>query len=228
MKWNDWTEKKLSDIFLHLKKRRVDLFIEKLDLGPNDQILDLGSEDGSYLSKFYPYPQNITIADINEEPMRKGVEKFGLKGYRVITPEGPLPINDGEFDAVWCNSVIEHVTIDRSKLQNVSNSEFDDAANAHQLFFAREISRIATKYLVQTPNIHFPIESHSWLPFISYIPHRLRYWIGQNTKKLWIKQWTADFHLYNRNRLKEHFPDSTDLIVERFAGIAKSFIIIKN
>ncbi len=227
MKWNEWTERRLSNVFQRLKRRRVDLFVEKLGLGPDDQVLDLGSEDGSYLATYYPYPHNITIADINEEPMKRGVEKSGLRGYRVIPVEGRLPIEDNEFDAVWCNSVIEHVTIPRDSLGEVTSAEFNTRANQHQKEFAEEIARIAPRYMVQTPNIHFPVESHSWLPFIAYLPHSVRYWIGQNTKKVWVKQWTADFLLYNAKRLRSHYPDASEFVTERAVGLPKSYIALR-
>jgi ubiquinone/menaquinone biosynthesis C-methylase UbiE len=227
MSWNKWTEQRLSNITSKIKEQRVKLFIEKLGLGPDDQILDLGSEDGSYLSKFYPYPHNITIADIFEEPMKAGVKAHGLKGYRVIPVEGKLPMDDGEFDAIWCNSVIEHVTIPRDELGRVSNPEFIQRANQHQLEFAQEIARIGKKYLVQTPNINFPVESHSWLPLIPYLPQNMRYWVGQNTKSIWVKQWTADFYLYSESRFKNHYPDASEIVKEKAFGLTKSYIALR-
>lgn len=225
--WSRHTEARLSRVFERLKARRVELFVEKLGIGPYDSVLDLGSEDGSYLSRYFPYPGNIVIADINEEPMRRGVEKNGLKGYRVIPVDGPLPFADREFTAVWCNSVMEHVTIPRAELGNVSHSEFKERADAHQRSFAREIARIADSYFVQTPYVHFPIESHSILPLIPYFRHPTRFRLSRATKKIWVKQWTADFYLYDWRRFRSHFPDATEIMAEKSLGLTKSLMAIR-
>ena len=225
--WQQRSEVRLGSFFERLKGARVQMFVDKLGLGPDDIVLDLGSEDGSYLSKYYPYPHNIVIADIFEEPMKRGVEKNGLKGYRVIPAEGPLPFEDREFRAVWCNSVIEHVTVPRDILGEISNKDFYLQAEAHQKEFAKEISRISQAYFVQTPNKHFPIESHSIMPLVAYFSHRSRYRLSQATKRFWVKQWTSDFYLYDRRRFKAHYPDATEYADEKAFGLPKSLIAIR-
>jgi len=228
-KWNALTERWLSKLTNRIKRKRVDLFVRSLGLGPGDAVLDLGSEDGSYLSAYYPYPENITIADIAEEPMKRGVERFGLKGYILIPTDGPLPIETGQFDAVWCNSVIEHVTLGRAELPTVSHEAFRSRADEHQRAFAREIARVARQYFVQTPCLHFPIESHSWLPFVQYLRHERQWRLSNGVmKSLWVKQWRADFYLYAASRFRDHFPDATGFHVERFCGLPKSQIAIRS
>lgn len=69
-----------------------------------------------------------------------------------------LPFKDGHFPVVTCFSLIEHI---QQKLRT-------------QLY--REIYRVLRKkgYLViQLPNRFFPIEQHTYLPFIGYLPSRL-------------------------------------------------------
>jgi len=224
--WNKFTEKHLSNIFRRLKERRVILFVKKLNLGSEDTILDLGSEDGAYLAQFYPYPSRITLADINESAMKKGVKKFGLGGYQLITEEGTLPFQDKQFSAVWCNSVIEHVTVKKDQL-NIKNSEFIEESHRHQNNFANEIKRVAQKYFVQTPYVHYPIESHSWMPFIPYLTQRQRCFIARVFKAFWIKQWSADFYLYNRSRFESAFIDADEFFLEKTLGVTKSMIAIR-
>lgn len=50
---------------------------------------------------------------------------------------------DNEFDAVFSNSVIEHVGDYEAQRQ-----------------MANEIMRVGKRYFVQTPNFYFPIEPH--------------------------------------------------------------------
>ncbi len=225
--WQKNSEARLSQFFERLKSKRVQLFVDKLGLGPDDVVLDLGSEDGSYLAKYYPHPENIIIADIHEAPMQKGVERHGLRGYRVIPTSGPLPFEDGEFRAVWCNSVIEHVTVPRDTLGDISSKDFLRDADAHQREFAGEIMRISQSYFVQTPNKHFPVESHSIMPLVAYLPHAARYKLSQAVKSFWVKQWTSDFYLYNKRRFRDHFPDATEYCEERAFGLSKSLIAIR-
>lgn len=225
--WNKSTERWVTSLFNDLRKKRVELFIEKLGIQPHHRILDLGSEDGSYLGSYYPHPEMITIADIKKEPMVRGVEKYGLGGYKEIDPDGPLPFEDGEFDAVWCNSVIEHVTVDKGDLENYDDQRFRAESEAHQQEFAREIARVGKAYFVQTPYLHFPIESHSVLPLIHYFGHPTRVWLSRVLKKVWIKQWSADFLLYNFDRFRKDFPDAEEIYKERAFGFLKSVIAIR-
>jgi SAM-dependent methyltransferase len=71
-----------------------------------------------------------------------------------------LPFADGEFDLVYCSSVIEHVPPPRREA------------------FAAEIRRVGRGWLVQTPAFSFPIEPHALLPFAHWlpVPLRRRYW----------------------------------------------------
>lgn len=227
-RWNDFTEKVLSEITGRLKRRRVQLFVNVLGLGPDDIVLDLGSEDGSYLAKYFPYPGNIVLADIDKAPMKAGVARYGLRGYVEVPAEGPLPLSDRSFDAVWCNSVIEHVTIDRGELMTVTTHDFRRRADEHQRAFAREIARIGRRYFVQTPHVHFPIEAHAWLPAIHYLPMGYQARIAKGLKGLWIKQWTPNFHLYDIRRFREHFSDASLICRERAFGLTKSFIAIRS
>ena len=227
MYWNTITENYLSKVTKNIKRKRVELFISKLSLGPNDLILDLGSEDGSYLGKYYPYPQNIILADIVEEPMRIGVDRYNLGGYAVIPENGELPFSDSEFDAVWCNSVIEHVIGEKNSYNSISDLECKMNARKYQKKFAIEIERVGAKYFVQTPYIHFPIEAHSWLPVIQYLPHNIAGKISTLLKRIWVKQWSNNFYLYDFSRAYEDFPNANEFYFEKLAFLKKSIIVMR-
>lgn len=93
-KWNTYTERYLSRLSRPLKRKRVEQFVRMLGLGPTDVILDLGSEDGSYLAGDYPYPHNIVLADISEERLKRGVAPYGLRDYVLLNADGPIPVWD--------------------------------------------------------------------------------------------------------------------------------------
>ncbi|MCH8852239.1 MAG: hypothetical protein IID41_06250 [Planctomycetes bacterium] len=100
-KWNTYTERYLSRLSRPLKRKRVEQFVRMLGLGPTDIILDLGSEAGSYLASYYPYPHNVILADISEERLQRGVAQYGLKDYVLLNADGPIPVRDNCFDAIW-------------------------------------------------------------------------------------------------------------------------------
>jgi hypothetical protein len=225
-RWNDLSESQLSRLTARLKRKRVERFVEACRLDASHTILDLGSEDGSYLASCYPYPQNIVLADIDDGPMREGVRRYGLKGYEVIPRDGALPFSRGSFDAVWCNSVIEHVTLPRAELAVASDRDFRRDADAHQQAFASEVDRVGRSFFVQTPYLHFPVEAHSWLPLMQYLPQDWRWTASRALRRVWVKKWKADFLLYDEARFARHFPGAR-IEFERVFGLTKALIAIK-
>ncbi len=88
---------------------------------------------------------DITGVDVAERP--------GYPGpfVRADAAAG-LPFASGEFDLVYCSSVIEHVH------------------PARRAAFAAEIRRVARGWYVQTPAFSFPLEPHSLLPGAHWLP----------------------------------------------------------
>ena len=61
------------------------------------------------------------------------------------------------FDIVHSNATIEHV-----------------GSYKNQLLFVKECVRISKKYVfIQTPNRFFPIDFHTFLPFIHWLPKNI-------------------------------------------------------
>jgi hypothetical protein len=73
---------------------------------------------------------------------------------RFVVADGRrLPFADGEFDVAVSNAVVEHV-----------GGEDDQRA------FVHELCRVGTRVFVSTPNRWFPIEVHTLLPFVHWVP----------------------------------------------------------
>jgi hypothetical protein len=209
------------------RKKRSLIFNKYMKPCASDKILDLGSEDGSHIAQFIPFRENVYIADIDEELLSQGREKYGFKTV-LINESGRLPFDDNFFDIVYCNSVIEHVGIKKSQRWEMMNGkEFAIKSLEGQGKFAEEIKRIGKRYFVQTPNKYFFIESHTWLPFIQFFPRRFQVSFIKWMNKWWIKTTSPDWYLLNKNQLQEFFPE-TIIIKEKFLFLCKSLIAIKS
>jgi SAM-dependent methyltransferase len=212
------------------RNKRGELFRRSFELTPSTRILDLGSETGASINAVLRgtavRPENVHICDIHPELVAAGAERYGY--VPVVARDGePLPFEAHSFDIVYCSSVIEHVTLPKSEIwRERSGRRFRAAAHARQMQFANEIRRLGRQYFVQTPYLHFPIESHSWLPFVGWLPRPLLLAVLACAKTVWIKDTNPDWCLLGRRDMAEFFPDAR-LVGEKFAGLTKSLIALK-
>jgi SAM-dependent methyltransferase len=206
---------------------RGELFLKLLAPTAQDSILDLGSEDGDHIAAIVPFRENVTIADIDATVLERGHARHGFR-TALLDESGRLPFGDGEFDIVFCSSVIEHVTVDKTELATIrSGRAFASASWEHQREFADEIRRVAKRYFVQTPNKWFPIESHTWLPLpIVLLPRPLQLRLVAWLNKWWIKPTQVDWNLLTASEMATLFPDAT-IVPERTFGLCKSLIAVK-
>lgn len=224
----------VSEIVQHVRtvarSKRARVFLDSFVLDAQTRVLDIGSEDGSNIARVlggtHVQPRNVYIADISSEMVNKGHAQYGF--VPVTIPEtGRLPFDDGFFDIVYCSSVIEHVTVPKEKMWAVrSGREFHRAADDSQRHFANEIRRLGKHYFVQTPNKWFPIESHTWLPFIGYLPRAWQLPILRVSNRVWVKRTNPDWRLLTATDMRSLFPDAV-IERERLFGITKSIMAIK-
>jgi SAM-dependent methyltransferase len=119
---------------------------------------------------------------------------------RADAAEG-LPFGDGEFDLVYCNSVIEHVP------------------PPQRAAFAGELRRVGRAWYVQTPALAFPVEPHALLPAAHWLPRRLRrlYW------KLGAAGAWEEIALLRRRELEALFGPAQ---AERWGPLVKSWVCV--
>ena len=171
-------------------------------------------------------PRNVYIADIDPDAVARGAEIHGFTPV-VINESGRLPFADGFFDIVHCSSVVEHVTVPKSDMWNIrSGREFRALSEAAQQKFADEIMRVGKQYYVQTPDRWFPVESHSWLPFLGWLPRRALIPVLHFSNSFWIKKTCPDWHLLDARQLSELFA-GRPVIKERSLGMVKSITAVK-
>lgn len=207
------------------RARRDEAFRRLFSIGPETRILDLGSYNGDHIAQVLTGvpadPANVYIADIDADAVEAGSRKYGFTPV-VLDESGHLPFPDGYFDIVHCSSVLEHVTIPKSEVWDVrSGRDFKAASYQAQAAFAREIIRVGRQYYVQTPDRWFPVESHSWLPFVGFIPRRLQIPVLRYTNTFWIKKTSPDWNLLDARSLSLLF-EGRPVLRERSLGLVKS------
>jgi SAM-dependent methyltransferase len=207
--------------------RRGRLFIERLQPSATDKILDLGGGRGGYMAELLPCRDNVTIADLDAAMLSEAA----ANGFGTVQLDGAasLPIADRQYDVVFCSSVIEHVTGPKELIFDLCDgTRFAASARDAQANFAAEIRRISKRYFVQTPYKYFPLESHSFLPFVVVLlPRRWQVRLLDFVGRYWIKSAKADFRLLTVGEMRTLFPDA-EIAVERYCGLVKSIVAIKS
>jgi SAM-dependent methyltransferase len=207
--------------------RRGRLFIERLQPSAADRILDLGGGRGGYMAEIVPFRDNVTIADVDPAMLKTAAETFGFDTVR-LDGSARFPLPDRHYDVVFCSSVIEHVTGPKELIFDLLDGvQFGASARAAQANFAAEVRRIAKRYFVQTPYKYFPLEPHSFLPFlVVLLPRRWQVRLLDFAGRYWIKAVKPDFRLLTIKEMQALFPDA-EIVLERYCGFVKSVVAIK-
>jgi hypothetical protein len=196
------------------RKERFNIFISMFRPGPHTTILDVGGAATTWIGT--GLESQVTLLNIT-----KPKECDRRMGFRVIQCSGleMKGIEDGEYDIVFSNSVIEHV---------------GDLSN--QMQFAREVRRVGKSYWIQTPNRYFPVEPHFRFPLFQFLPATLQHhvatsWNYSHFKKFGIPDdrilaELADIRLLSESDFKSLFPDGS-VINERWMGLCKSLVAVK-
>ena len=143
-------------------------------------VLDVGfneteySGTDNYLEKHYPFRAQITALGM-EEPVQFAQRYPEISAVRYDGTT--FPFDDGAFDVCWSNAVIEHVGR-------------HDGRREAQVFFLKEIKRVAKRGFVTTPNRHFPIEVHTRTPLLHWGPRPLFEAYLKRTNRAWA---TGDY-----------------------------------
>jgi len=144
---------------LRARRALLDLCVERLQPTAEWRVLDLGVTpdrslpESNFFELLYPWKHRIVAASIEDASWME-LEHPGLKFVRIAP--GRLPFDDDQFDLVFCSAVIEHV-----------------GSREDQRAFARETLRVGKRFFLTTPNRQFPLEFHTLLPFIHWLPQAL-------------------------------------------------------
>jgi SAM-dependent methyltransferase len=146
------------------RRRKLALFLETMRPGPETRVVDVGvgdtpfgTEPGvaathNFFEALYPWPERITA--VSDVPLPNFAQAF--PSIRTVVANGlELPFGDDEFDVAFSNAVVEHV-----------------GGRAEQRRFVGELCRVAPRVFVSTPNRRFPLETHTLVPFVHWLPRR--------------------------------------------------------
>jgi len=148
-----------ASVSLRSRERKLELFLQLFAPGPSSTVLDVGVTDApfgegstdNFFEARYPWPEQITAVGHTE------LDRFEVAFPRVraVRADGrDLPFADGTFDLGFSNAVIEHVA----------------GGRAGQRQFVAELCRVARRVFVTTPNRRFPIDPHTLLPLVHWLP----------------------------------------------------------
>lgn len=212
------------------RARRAQLFRHVFELDERTSLLDIGTQGCEHIARVLAgtriRPENVVVADIDPALVLPGARLHGFTPA-VISPTGQLPFADKTFDIVFCSSVIEHATVPKPQVWQLTDGRrFRRAARRQQWCLAREIRRVGRGYFVQTPDRSFPIESHTWLPLVGYLPRPLLVPLIGIANRLWIKTTEPDWHLLGVREMARLFPDA-EIRREGCLGMSKSLMAIR-
>lgn len=190
--------------------RSFDRPLRVLDVGGRPQFWEALGVDEQLIESVLIL--NVDVAEIDPE--------LGGGRYRAVAGDARdmSSFEDSSFDLVVSNSVIEHVGDRRDQKR-----------------MADEVRRVAVGYFVQTPNYWFPIEPHFVFPLFQYLPIPVRAWLHTRFDLGWRKRAPTkekalasvrSVQLLRKSTFQSMFPDG-EMVTERFAGLAKSFVAIR-
>jgi SAM-dependent methyltransferase len=156
---------RLADaVSLRSRTRKLELFLEELQPTPETTVLDVGADELAFgegdacgtlnfFEELYPWPERITALGLQDG-----------SGFRARYPgiayvQGDacaLPFDDGAFDVVFSNAVIEHV-----------------GGRERQRKLVSEALRVGRRVFLTTPNRLFPLEVHTRLPLVHWLPRTI-------------------------------------------------------
>jgi len=201
-----------SKISFMVRRNMFDLFMAFMNPAPFDRILDVGVTpdqllpESNFFEQLYPFTNRLTVTSIEDASFLE-IRYPGLSFVQTGTDE--LPFDDNSFDIVFCSAVLEHV-----------------GSRMNQQHFVNELLRVARRFFIITPNRQFPIEFHTFLPVIHWLPQPIHQKIlRQLGLRFWAK--TDNLNLLTPRSLLALFPDTTNihLIRLKLAGFPSNLAI---
>ncbi|MGA8363159.1 MAG: methyltransferase domain-containing protein [Solirubrobacteraceae bacterium] len=91
--------------------------LERISAG--EHVLDVGCGEGRFASELVRAGVHVVGIDVAETPLLRARERDPGLDLRLTDADGPWPIEDASFDAVWAGETIEHVADTASWMSEV-------------------------------------------------------------------------------------------------------------
>jgi ubiquinone/menaquinone biosynthesis C-methylase UbiE len=147
-------------IAAHQRRKMFRRFMRDTRVTANDRVLDVGVtsdrslEASNYLEAWYPYKNMVTASGIDDASFL--CHQYPGMSF-VMADALQLPFCDQAFDVIHSSAVIEHV-----------------GSFARQCAFVAECCRVARRgVFITTPNRWFPVEFHTVLPLVHWLPKKI-------------------------------------------------------
>ena len=160
--------------------------IEFAGVAPGMRVLDVGSGPGALTAAL---AERVGVANVAaaepSEPFAAAC-RVRVPGVEVVVAAAEaLPFADDAFDLYFSNAVIEHV-----------------GGEERQRAFVAEALRVARRVFLTTPNRWFPIEVHTRLPLVHWLPERA----AARAYDVARRPWAKDNRLLGPAELRRLFP----------------------
>jgi ubiquinone/menaquinone biosynthesis C-methylase UbiE len=146
-----------SRLTAYQRRRMFARFLAESGIQSTDTVVDVGAtadrsfDHSNYFEAWYPHKNRITAVGIDDASFLE--EQYPGVTFRQADGRA-LPFADSSFDYAHSSAVIEHV-----------------GSRENQAQLLAELWRVARKGIfVTTPNRWFPVEFHSVLPLVHWLP----------------------------------------------------------
>lgn len=147
-----------NDLAFQVRRRIFDRFMRECAPTPSSRVADFGVSGNRdhpvhyFFESLYPHRDRLTVIGRAAEGAGWFAEAF--PGVRFLEADlRALPLPSGYFDYGICNAVVEHAGTARQQAALVA-----------------EVCRVCRCVMFTTPNKWFPLELHTWLPVLHWLP----------------------------------------------------------
>lgn len=165
-------------VALGARRRMYQRVIELVGPTPHTRIVDVGTTPdlelpyNNFFERWYPYTNRVGACSV--EDCSNLEAHFPGLSFRRITGR-QLPYQDRAFDVALSFAVLEHV-----------------GSTENQRRFLEELARIADAFILYTPYRYFPMEMHTLLPVLHWLPVS---WHRALLRRLGMSFWADEANL---------------------------------